>query len=88
MCGIKLFIIPMVSIRFAFYLAEKEDEARAEHHRVYGVLALTIRDGSDKMDMETYCEDIKKWQSFRNLKQQVLEFPYYAGEMYARGAKG
>lgn len=81
MCGIKLFIIPMPAKRFALYLAEREDEARAEHHRIHGVLPLTIKDVSGKMDMETYCEDTKKWQSFRDLKRQAIEFPYYAGEM-------
>lgn len=87
MCSVKLFVVPMGSKRFALYLAEKEDEARAEHRRMYGVLALTILDASDKMDTETYCEDTKKWQSFRELKQQVLEFPYYAGEMCARNVR-
>ncbi|WP_342512482.1 hypothetical protein MKY34_17975 [Sporosarcina sp. FSL K6-1522] len=85
MCDVKLFIIPVVNKRFALYLAEKEDEAHAEHHRMYGVRALTILDVSDKMDMETYCETTKKWQSFRDLKRQVLSFPYYVGEMDGRG---
>ena len=84
MCGVKLFIIPMASKRFALYLAEKEDEARAEHHRVYGELAMTIMDVSDKMDMTTYCEVRKELQSFRELKGKVLEFPYFVGEMDAR----
>ena len=83
MGGVKLFIIPMASKRFALYLAEKEVEARAEHHRVYGVLAKTIMDVSDKMDTTTYCEDRKELQSFRELKGKVLEFPYYVGEMDA-----
>ena len=87
MCCVKLFIIPMASKRFALYLAEQEDEARAEHHRVYGELAMTIMDVSDKMDTTTYCEDMKKLQSFRELKGQVLQFPYYAGEMGARKAR-
>ena len=81
MCGVKLFIIPMASKRFALYLAESEDEARAEHHRVYGVLAETIMDVSDKMDTSSYCEETKKWQSFRELKRRVMQFPYYVGEM-------
>ncbi|MCG7335074.1 hypothetical protein MHZ95_07270 [Sporosarcina sp. ACRSM] len=81
MCGIKLFIIPMGSKRFALYLAEREDEARAEHHKMYGELARTIRDVSDKMDAGAYCEDTQKWQSFREVKRQVLQFPYYVGEM-------
>lgn len=34
MCRVKLFIIPMPSKQFALYLAEREDEACAEHHRV------------------------------------------------------
>lgn len=61
----------MDSKQFALYLAGKEDEGRAEHRKVYGVLALIIIDVSDKMDMETYYEDTKKWQSFRDLKQRV-----------------
>ncbi len=81
MCGIKLFIVPMGSKRFAIYLAEREDEVRAEHQKVYGELALTILDVSDKMDAEVYCEDTQKWHSFRDLKRQVLQFPYYVGEM-------
>ena len=66
MCDIKLFIIPMASKQFAIYLAAVEDDARAEHQRIYGVAAFKIIDVSDKMDTETYCEDIKKWQSFRS----------------------
>lgn len=81
MCGVKLFIIPMASKRFALYLAEKEDDARAEHHRMYGLSALNIIDESHKMDTETYCEDTEKWQSFRDLKRRVLQFPYFVGEM-------
>jgi hypothetical protein len=81
MCGIKLFIVPMDSKRFALYLAEREDQARAKHHKVYGELARTILDVSDKMDAGAYCEDTQKWQSFRDVKRQVLQFPYYVGEM-------
>ncbi len=87
MCDVRLFIIPMASKRFALYLAGKEDEAREEHHKHYGVLALNIIGGSRKMDTETYCEDTKKWQSFRDLKRQVLQFPYYVGEMGAQRAR-
>jgi len=72
MCTVKLFIIPMVSKRFALYLTEKEDEARAEQYKIYGVLVRKIIDVCDKMDTETYCEYAKRWQSFRDLKQQVL----------------
>lgn len=41
-------------------------------------------DISDKMDTETYCQNTNRWQSFRSLKQQVLQFPYYAGEICGR----
>ena len=87
MGGVKLFIIPMASKRFALYLAKEEDEARAEHHRVYGELAMTIMEVSDKMDTTTYCEDRKKLQSFRELKGKVLEFPYFVGEMDSQSSK-
>lgn len=86
MCDIKLFIVPMGSKQFALYLAEKEGEARVKHHKVYGLLAVTIQDVSEKMDTETYCEDTQKWRSFRDLKRQVFQFPYYVGEMSGRGA--
>lgn len=86
MCAMKLFIVPMASKRFALYLAEKEDDVRTVHHKMYGELARTIRDVSDKMDAGAYCEDTQKWQSFRELKRQVLQFPYYVGEMNGRGA--
>lgn len=52
----------------------------------YGELGMTPIDVSEKMDTSTYCEETKIWQSFRELKRQVLQFPYYAGEMSARGA--
>jgi len=81
MCRIKLYIVPMRAKRFALYLSENENAARAEHHRVYGETAMTIKDISVKMDTTIYAEDIKKWQSFRDLKRQVLQFPYFAGEM-------
>lgn len=80
-CGVKLFIVPMKSKTFALYLAEKEEEVRAEHRRIYGEVALSILDMSNKMDTSVYCEETKKWQSFRELKRQVVQFPYYAGEM-------
>lgn len=81
MCRIKLFIVPMASKRFALYLAEKEVEVRREHQRIYGEISPTTWDVSHKMDMSTYCEETKKSQSFRELKRQVMEFPYYVGEM-------
>ncbi|MFJ7933255.1 hypothetical protein [Sporosarcina sp. NPDC096371] len=87
MCRVKLFIVPMASKRFALYLSGKEEEARTVHQRMFGVRPHTILDASDKMDMETYCEDTKRWQSFRDMKRQVLQFPYYAGVMCASGAR-
>lgn len=83
-CGVKLFIVPMDSKNFGLYLAEREEEARAEHHRIYGKVAATVLDISHKMDASTYCEETNKWQSFRQLKRQVVQFPYYAGEMCGR----
>ncbi|MDS9471518.1 hypothetical protein [Sporosarcina pasteurii] len=87
MCGVKFYIIPMASKKFALYLAERDDEARAEHRRIYGEVARNVLDMSDKMDTSTYCEETKKWQSFRELKREVVEFPYYAGEIWGRGAR-
>ena len=68
-CRVKLFIIPVPSKQFALYLAEREDEACSEHHRVYGELGMTPIDVSEKMDTSTYCEETKIWQSFRELKR-------------------
>ncbi len=81
MCNVKLYIIPMASKQFALYLATTKDKAQAEHHRVYGGVVNTIIDVSDKMDTVTYCEETKKWRSFREVKQEVLQFPYYVGGM-------
>lgn len=83
-CGVKFFIVPMGSKKFALYLAEKEEEVRAEHQRIYKDAAFTVLDVSHKMDTTTYCEETKKWQSFRELKRQVVQFPYYAGEICGR----
>lgn len=80
-CDVKFFIVPIASKKFALYLAEKEEEVRAEHHRIYRDVAYTVLDMSSKMDTTTYCEETKKWQSFRELKRQVVQFPYYVGEM-------
>ena len=79
MCGVKLLIVPMVSKRFALYLVGKEHDARNEHHKIYGKLVDEIIDVGDRMDTEPFCEETKKWRSFRALKQEVLQFPYYAG---------
>ena len=77
----KAFYRSMASKRFALYLAEKEVEARREHQRIYGEISPNTWDVSHKMDKSTYCEETKKSQSFRELKRQVMEFPYYVGEM-------
>ncbi|AOV07431.1 DnaB-like helicase N-terminal domain-containing protein [Sporosarcina ureilytica] len=67
--------------KFALYLSEREEEARAEHRRIYGEVTYTVLDMSHKMDTSIYCEETKRWQSFRELKRQVVQFPYYVGEM-------
>ncbi|MEK4715367.1 hypothetical protein [Sporosarcina sp. FSL K6-5500] len=81
MSNVKLFTVPMGSRKFAFYLAEKEDDARAEHHKVHGVIPYQIINMTEKMDTSVYCEETKKIESFREMKQNVLHFPYFAGCM-------
>ena len=81
MCTIKLFVVPMGGKRFAVYLAEKEGDARAKHHKIYGQLAQKIRDVSNKMDAAVYFEDTRQSRCFRELKREAVHFPYYVGEM-------
>lgn len=84
MCTVKLFTVPMTSNKFALYLAENKDEVRAEHHRNYRSRASAIIDLSDKMDTTIYCEELKRWKNIRALKREVLNFPYFVGEMVGR----
>lgn len=81
MCTVKLFVVPMGGKRFAAYLAGTVGEVRALHRQIYGEAARRVRDASGKMDASVYCEETGKWQSFRELKQQAVEFPCFVGEM-------
>lgn len=81
MCTVKLFVVPIGGRRFAVYLAEREEEARVQHFRIYGVPARRVMDVSDRMDASVYCEETRLWQSFWELKRQVVDYPYFVGEM-------
>ncbi|MFC5602697.1 hypothetical protein [Sporosarcina koreensis] len=81
MCTVKLFVVEMGGKRYAVYLAGKEGEVKALHRKIYGEVARRVRDVSGKMDASVYCEETEVWQSFREFKQQVVEFPCFVGEM-------
>lgn len=81
MCTVKLFVVPIGRRRFAVYLAEREEEARVQHRRIYGVPARRVMDVSGRMDASVYCEETRLWQSFWELKRQVVDFPCFVGEM-------
>ncbi|MCM3638923.1 hypothetical protein M3152_14565 [Sporosarcina luteola] len=80
MCTVKLFVVPLGGRRFAIYFAEREEEARMQHRRIYGMPARWVGDVSSKMDSSVYCEESRLWQSFWELKRQTLEFPCFVGE--------
>ncbi|MCG7344883.1 hypothetical protein MHZ92_12115 [Sporosarcina sp. ACRSL] len=81
MCTVKLFVVPLGGKRFAFYLAETPEEVRVEHRTIYGGVARRVNDVSHKMVMSIYCEVTKRSQSFWEIKREVLQFPYYVGEV-------
>ena len=80
-CTVQLFVVPTGGKRLAVYLARREGEVKALHRQIYGEAARRVRDVSGKMDASVYCEETEVWQSFRELKRQVVEFPYFVGEM-------
>lgn len=82
MCTIKLFTIQIEPRRFAFYLAEKEDEARSKHYSIYGQISKRVIDMTDKMDTSLYCHETKRVESFRELKKRTMQFPCFAGEYF------
>ncbi|WP_252504399.1 hypothetical protein [Sporosarcina sp. Marseille-Q4943] len=80
MCTVKLFVVRMGGKRYAVYLAETEEEVRAQHRKIYGEFAGRVTDASGRMDASYYCEGTGKERSFWELKREVVDFPYFVGE--------
>ena len=87
MCNIKLFLIRIEPGKFAFYLAKSKDDAQAEHHRMYRELNSDITEMTERMDVTLYCEETKRYESFREIKNRTMQFPCFAGEQETRKRK-
>lgn len=80
-CDVKLYVVPMGNKRFAVYLARNEAGVYQIHNQRYGVQPAKVMDVSFKIDMTIYCQDTGKEESFWEIKNRVLHFPYFVGEM-------
>ncbi|MHC8515865.1 hypothetical protein [Sporosarcina sp. ITBMC105] len=81
LCTVKLFTIPMGQKRHALYLAHAEDEARAQHYKMYGYRAERISEAPHEMDTSLYCEETRKHRVIRDMKRKMVEFPCWVGEV-------
>ncbi|MDW0114373.1 hypothetical protein QT711_14340 [Sporosarcina saromensis] len=81
LCTVKLFKIPVQQNRQALYLAHEENEARAQHYKMYGYRVERIMEAPHEMDTSLYCEETGKHRVIRDMKRKTVEFPCWVGEV-------
>lgn len=81
LCTVKLFTIRVNQNRQALYLAHDENEASAQHFKMYGYLAQRIVEAPHEMDTSLYCEETGKHRVIRDMKRKMVEFPCWLGEV-------
>lgn len=72
---IKLYSVPLGNRQHFILLAENEESARGHCFNTLGRLPNKIIDISHKMDMEFWFDDIKKYKTLREIKDETLMFP-------------
>lgn len=77
---IKLYAMPLEPGCFAFVLAKNEDEAEAEYRREYGYAPRKVLDMHSNIDRLLYFPEKNKYMSFRTIRSQVQNFPYFVCE--------
>lgn len=74
---VNLYSMKIRSNLFAFMLSNNEKSAVREFIRVNGRDPLVVAETNDYMGRSMYFEDSKKTMSFRELREQTKELPYY-----------
>lgn len=86
--AIKLFLIKRPSDGdYAVYLAKSQTEAYSLHSHLYGKHSYRVFDRTEMMDSSIYDESRKTYVSYREIKKQILQFPYFVCLLDAKRRK-
>lgn len=72
---IKLYSVPMGNRRHMIIFAQDEESAKGHYLNETGKLPAKIFDITTKIDESFWFEDIKKYKSLRQLRDETLVFP-------------